>query len=343
MKWIIKTANHSKGLVQDEINSLIKPSYIEWLHDCVAIVETNEETISRIVESSGTAKIILSKPVIMKNGELITNIKNEKFSAHDLNIDHIIESGTFAVRHEHTGNLEKKLPTEWVERRLGAQILSFRNDLCVSLKNPEFKLIVISWQNGSCLGWLHATISFDSIAARAPKMGPYFRGGGMKPRLCRTLVNLLYPMSSLVLDPFCGHGGILREIADIGSFALGIEINKKLCRELLANNRYFGYDDVVAIIMGDSIHQPLRKSSYTQAITDPPYAIQTTTKGLDREDLLLKWLYNQNIGLKFVFTTPNTMLPSLPSKWVVDLDQEDYVHRSLTRRIRRATCKGDKT
>lgn len=338
---MIKTASHSKGLVQEEINTLVQPQSAEWLFDCIAIVEASEELISRIVESSATAKMIFANPTIMKKGELIESLKSDKISAHDLNLNLIDESSTFVVRHDHTGSNDNKLPTEWIEKELGARILSFRQDLKVNLMNPQFQYRAISWANGSCLGWLHATISFDGIASRAPKMGPYFRGGGMKPRMCRTLVNLLYPMSSVVMDPFCGHGGILREIADLGSFAIGIEINKKLCRELLGNNRHFGYADVIAIIMGDSLSPPFRKNAYNQAITDPPYAIQTTTKGLDREDLLSQWLQKQTKGLKLVFTTPENMLHSLPSQWEVNLDQKDFVHKSLTRRIRRANLRGD--
>lgn len=341
MRWVIKTASHSKGLVQDEINTLVHPNNIQWLYDCIALVETDEETISRIIESSATAKMIFREPIIMKKGELIQWLKNGKGSTQNLNLDQINEFSTFVVRHEHTGVIENKLPTEWIEKELGAVILSFRKDLKVNLKDPEFQYRAISWENGTCLGWLHAKISFDGIASRAPKMGPYFRGGGMKPRMCRTLVNLLYPLSPIVLDPFCGHGGILREIADLGSFAVGIEINKKLCRELLANNRHFGYVDVIAIVMGDSLSAPFRKNAYNQAITDPPYAIQTTTKGLDREDLLVQWLEKQTKGLILVFTTPDNMLHSLPSQWEVNLDQKDFVHKSLTRRIRRVILRGD--
>lgn len=326
--------------MQDELNTLIHPNKIQWLFDCVALVETSEETISRIVKTSATAKIILIEPIVLSKEELMRNLENGKLSAQDLNLDYLDKYGSFVVRHEHTGINERKLPTEWIEKQLGGNILSLRGDLKVNLNHPDFQFMLISWNEGTCLGWIHSRISFDGIASRAPKMGPYFRGGGMKPRLCRTLVNLLYPLSGTVLDPFCGHGGILREIADLGSFGIGIEINKKLCRELLANNRHYGYDDAVAIIMGDSINSPFRINSYSQAITDPPYAIQTTTKGKDREDLLLNWLEKQNQGLKLVFTTPTNMLHSLPHHWDLDVDQEDFVHKSLTRRIRRVIHRG---
>ena len=165
MKWVIKTASHSKGLVQDEINTLIHPYDIRWLYDCIAIVEANEGTIARIIEVSATAKMVFKQPIIMKKGELIKWLKNGKESARDLNLEKIDEFGTFVVRHEHTGIVENKLPTEWIERELGAVILSLRNDLKVNLQNPQFEYQVISWENGTCLGWLHTKISFDPIAS----------------------------------------------------------------------------------------------------------------------------------------------------------------------------------
>ncbi|MCH8908827.1 MAG: RsmD family RNA methyltransferase, partial [Candidatus Heimdallarchaeota archaeon] len=152
--------------------------------------------------------------------------------------------------------------------------------------------------------------------------------------------NLLHPFDAIILDPFCGHGGILREIADVGSYAIGIEVSKKVTRELLENNRHFGYDDRIEIIMGDSLHPPYRGDSFDQAVTDPPYAIQTTTIGRKPDDLLSEWIENQNENLVLVFTTPKEMLSNLPDNWVIDIDADDYVHRSLTRRIRRMKKKG---
>ncbi|MHA2097061.1 MAG: DNA methyltransferase [Candidatus Kariarchaeaceae archaeon] len=335
MKWLLKTACESKGLVKEEINTLGQRYPISWLHDCLVIIETSEKEILDIANKSAVVKMILRDPIVLDKMEIISFIENNQFPKNHLDNEYIKPSGQFVVRHEHTGNMKQKLPTEWIERNMGANILGNRKDLSVNLTNPDFEYYIITWKYASCLGWVHERISYQRIAARAPKMGPYFRGGGMKPRLCRLLVNLLQPLSSVILDPFCGHGGILRELADLGSFGVGIEINKKLCRELLANNRHFGYEDVIAIIMGDSIKSPLRMGAYDQAITDPPYAIQTTTKGLDREELILKWLQVQNKGLKLVFTTPDTMLLNLPSAWKVDIDEEDFVHKSLTRRIRR--------
>lgn len=340
LKWLLKLACDSLDLVQEEINALSAENTILWLNDCLGIVEMNSTEIEAISSSSAVMKFILIDPVLLEHNDVVALTQNYQFPEKHITEEFIPYESKFVVRHQHTGVVDKKLPTELIEREVGASILRKRGDLKVDLANDKNVYIIISWNHGSVMGWLYKTVEYTPIASRSPKMSPYFRGGGMKSRLCRLLVNLLSPLDSIILDPFCGHGGILREIADLGSFGIGIEINKKLCRELLANNRHFGYDNRIAIIMGDSLQAPLRKNSFIQAVTDPPYAIQTTTKGFDPADLLAKWLNNQGDGLKLVFTTPKTMLQELPNEWKVELDKEDFVHKSLTRRVRRATKGG---
>ncbi len=335
LKWLLKLACDSVDLVQEEINALSGENEILWLNECLGIVEMNSIQIENISNSSAVMKFVLIDPILLNHNDVVTLSENYKFPENHLSEEFISKGSTFVVRHQHTGVVDKKLPTELIEREVGASILSKRSDLKVDLKNETNAYIIISWNSGSVMGWLYKTVEYTPIAQRSPKMSPYFRGGGMKSRLCRLLVNLLSPLDSVILDPFCGHGGILREIADLGSFGVGIEINKKLCRELLANNRHFGFDNKIAIIMGDSLKAPLRKNSYNQAVTDPPYAIQTTTMGFNPADLLNKWLSNQREGLKLVFTTSKTMLQELSDDWKVDLDKEDFVHKSLTRRVRR--------
>lgn len=337
MKWLLKLACDSISLVEEEITILSNKRVVSWLTPCLGVVETESTEMYRIAQSSAVLKFILSDPIIGNHDELLHLVNNYQFPVKHLNEKYIPFGSKFVVRHQHTGVISKKLPTELIERKIGASILQKRPDLKVDLKNSEKAYSIISWDNGSVMGWIHQYIDYTPIASRSPKMSPFFRGGGMKSRMCRLLVNLLFPLNSVIIDPFCGHGGILREIADLGSFGIGVEINKKLCRELLANNRYFGFDDRTAIIMGDSLKAPFRNNAYAQAVTDPPYAIQTTTKGLDPSDLLNNWLNKQDIGIQLVFTTPKMMLQNLPPGWKIELDKDDFVHKSLTRRVRKVT------
>ncbi|OLS26490.1 MAG: tRNA (guanine(10)-N2)-dimethyltransferase [Candidatus Heimdallarchaeota archaeon LC_2] len=342
MKYLFKLACDSLDLVQEEIIALSKKKEISWLTECMGIFEMNHIELEEISNSSAVMKFIIIDPILLNHDEVIDLGKQFRFPDKHLNSEYIPNEATFVVRHQHTGSVDKKLPTEEIERTIGASILNGRQDLKVNLTMNDKTYMIISWKDGSVMGWIHKTVDYKPIASRAPKMSPYFRGGGMKSRLCRLLVNLLFPLNNIILDPFCGHGGILREIADLGSFGIGIEINKKLCRELLANNRHFGYDDRIGIIMGDSLMAPLRKNAYKQVATDPPYAIQTTTKGLDPSVLLNNWLSKQENGVKLVFTTPKTMLVNLSEQWTIEIDKDDFVHKSLTRRVRRVIKGGSK-
>jgi tRNA G10 N-methylase Trm11 len=281
-----------------------------------------------------TIKFILKKPITVNTKDLLDTKRLFRLRLDD-NHSTLHENSSFRARFFQIEKTSKLQDHDLIERNLGAWILSLYPRMKVDLEHPDQKLYAVSWGAHTAVGWVYGENTYSLISWREPKKSTYFRGGSMKPRLCRLLINLIQPLHPVVMDPFCGHGGILREIADLGSFAVGIEISKKVIRELKENNQFFGYDDRIAIIMGDALVAPLRRNAIMMVATDPPYAIQTTTKGMDRDDLLKTWLISQPKGVKLVFTTPAGMMNELPDGWRMDFDGNDYVHKSLTRRARR--------
>jgi len=332
--WVIRMVNSNSELAQLELNTLLNDCKLKWLTGSMAWVTCTEKRINEVFERSFRIKYVLSCPIVVEYQNLLkkNNAKLiEKLACHLLSKD----IQTFAVRFHHIEKEHKSVETLIVERNLGSWVFEANSDINVDLKNPDKQLIAISWGPKAAIGWLEFQKKFNDINWRAPKFTPYSRGGGMKPRLCRTLVNLHGELSPLMLDPFCGHGGILREMADLGKFAIGIEISKKVCFEMLDNNKITNYDGKIAPIMGDALNSPFRKNAISQVVTDPPYAIQTTTKGEDREELVKKWLDLQDFDQQVVISLPDSVLRELPANWTLDLDVSDYVHGSLTRRIRK--------
>ncbi len=333
MNWLVRLFDIHPNLVEEEINTLVLDKDIEWVSKNLALISTSESDIKDVFRRSISIKFILKSPIIIETSTILNDQEIKKLNIEEKSS--LTEKVEFVARfHQFNGNIKKSLKMD-IEKRIGGWILSSYPHYKVNLTNPNSKFYCVSWGKKSALGWVFGEKKYSEIAYREPKKLPYFRGGTMKPRLCRLLVNLLHPLHASVLDPFCGHGGLLREIADLGSFAVGIEINKKITRELKENNRCLDYDGLIAIIMGDSIRPPFRKKAFFMSITDPPYAIQTTTKGIARDVLFKSWMHEQPIKMKIVFTTPTDMIEQLPTGWIVDFDGYDYVHKSLTRRVRR--------
>ncbi|MHA2249817.1 MAG: RsmD family RNA methyltransferase [Candidatus Kariarchaeaceae archaeon] len=334
MDWLLSLFDIHPNLIHEEMRTLFDESEIRYFTSNLLTVSANETKISEILNLSASIKFILINPLLIKTEYLVFEEKLNEFTPYS-DIRNIPQNSEFLARFYQIKGSAYKSKTGKIERNLGSWILSRLPQLTVDLQRPKLKFYAVSWGEQSFVGWVYGENKYAQISWREPKKSPYFRGGGMKPRLCKLLVNLLYPFDPIILDPFCGHGGILREIAESGNFALGIEVSKKVARELKENNRYFGYDDRIAIIIGDSLKQPLRRHAVNMAVTDPPYAIQTTTIGMDREILVSMWLSRQEIPMKIVLTTPTSMLNKLPKGWRMDFEGDDYVHKSMTRRARR--------
>ncbi len=297
------------------------------------MVESSAELINNALLVSATIRYVVLDPILFKQSVLLDT--KEILSSIVSKVEMSDKETSFKVSMYQIGIRHMKLNSEKIEGRIGAIVKQQFPNLVVNLLNPDSKLVVLAWDDMAAMGWQEGEIEYSSINYRAPKNSPYFGGGAMKPLLSRICVNLLQPLKAIVLDPFCGHGGMLREIADLGSFAIGIEISTRVIRQASFNNRHHDYADLINLIQGDSLSPPFRKGGIQAIVTDPPYARQTTTIGRDRDKLMYDWFNILDGPMKIVITTPTNMFVDTPKSWQVDIDTEDYVHKSLTRRIRR--------
>ena len=297
------------------------------------MVHSSDEMMNNAINKSATIRYVVSDPVLFNQSLLLDT--NELLSSIVSKLDMSMVGSSFKVSMHQIGVKHITLNSENIEGRIGAMVKQQLPNIQVNLLNPDSKLIVLTWDDMTAIGWQKDEIIYSSINYRAPKNSPYFGGGAMKPLLSRICVNLLQPLNAIILDPFCGHGGMIREIADLGSFAIGIEISTRIIRQASFNNRHHGYADLINLIQGDSLFPPFRKGGIQAVVTDPPYARQTTTIGRDRDKLLYDWFNILDGPMKIVITTPTNMFVDTPKSWQIEIDAEDYVHKSLTRRIRR--------
>lgn len=330
MKWIIRISNTHRDIAIRELEILLSVNSYEWIMPLLVLVDAEQETIDFYVSRSASVKWVMKRPQIIEfNHSIKSTLKEVDYSVHKL----IEPPQTFAVRFNQLMNTEKYRGKQQIERLVGSKILELHPTLKVNLDNPTMYFRVINFQDKLVLGWIYTIVDFQRIENRSPKNSPFFGGGAMKSMLSKTLVNLLTPLSPLVLDPFCGHGGFLREISATGNFALGIEINSKIARECKINNNYHD-EEAIQVIIGDALNQPFRRKSISQVVSDPPYAHQSTTKGRDREELVEEWLKKSD-QRELVITLPDSMNIDIPSQFKLKFTEKDYVHNSLTRVVRK--------
>jgi tRNA (guanine10-N2)-dimethyltransferase len=86
----------------------------------------------------------------------------------------------------------------------------------------------------------------------------------------------------IVLDPFCGGGGILCEASLIGAKSIGIDLNWRLLMGSKKNLVSIGRD--YSVIQGDIRSLPVHECDCI--VTDPPYGRASSTRGAQAIELV---------------------------------------------------------
>lgn len=106
----------------------------------------------------------------------------------------------------------------------------------------------------------------------------------MSPKLARCMVNLSrVTEGQLVLDPFCGTGGILIEAGIIGCKVVGSDIYWKMKNGTAINLEHYGIEDYRTFNL--DVRELKMYEKVAAVVTDPPYGISTTTGDIDGNDI----------------------------------------------------------
>ncbi|WP_414468419.1 TIGR01177 family methyltransferase [Methanobacterium sp. ACI-7] len=172
-----------------------------------------------------------------------------------------------------------------------------------------------------------------------PHKRPFFYPGSMSPKLARGMSNLArVKEGSIVLDPFCGTGGILIEAGIIGGQVVGMDIDEKMVEGTKKNLSYCGINDY-RVYQGDArkIKLPFKVDAI---VTDPPYGISASTAGVESktiyEDSLLAMQEIINPDGYICMATPHYLdIKELVNhtKFKIIEQYEIRMHKSLTRVI----------
>ncbi len=141
-------------------------------------------------------------------------------------LENIEIEGSFKVE---GGNMElrKKIGKIIVEEK-GAK---------VNLEKPEIVIKIF----GDYFCREIARINRSQFETRRPMQRPFSIPTTMHPRIARALVNLAEIKENEVLvDPFCGTGGILIEAGLMGIKIIGVEIKEELVKGCRKNLEYYG-------------------------------------------------------------------------------------------------------
>jgi tRNA (guanine10-N2)-dimethyltransferase len=203
----------------------------------------------------------------------------------------------------------------------------------VSLKNPEIEYRAILSEDTCYFGQVLFTFDRGSYDVRNPGKRDFFHPGVMMPRMARTLVNIANVRGGdLLLDPFCGTGGILIEAYLLGARVMGSDFDPMMVQGSRQN--ICGSD----LMLADATHLPFGDHTVDTVVTDFPYGQSVCIKKSDTMDTLYSDALEEirrvlKRGKRAVVVTHRDISSIAAEYFTVVQRHDQRVHKSLTRRI----------
>ena len=242
----------------------------------------------------------------------------------------------FAVR---VKRFNTEIDTVATERRVGHLILTNTENISVNLSDPKSFIRVVAHQSRIYLCFGKYQLNKKYFEEMKPHKRPFFHPGCMSPKLARCMANLArVKEGDVVLDPFCGTGGILIEAGLIGCKVIGCDIDWKMKKGTATNLEYAGVTDYKTHVV--DVRELEMYEEVDAVVTDPPYGISTTTCGEGASGIFSEFLQSIEHSMKkdalLVMASPHTLdIDSLLNDVGFELLEryEIKMHRSLTRII----------
>jgi tRNA (guanine10-N2)-dimethyltransferase len=239
---------------------------------------------------------------------------------------------------------------------LKAQIIkSFSKRRLVNVKYPDFEIVL--YHNGEHELYLVkkiADIPRSAFETRKPQNRPYFAPVSLHPRLARCIINLAgLTDGGVILDPFCGTGGLLLEAGLMDFTTIGADINERMTNGTKTNLNNWHINNYT-ILQSDISKLPERLKTVSKArsknnntaptllpdaiVTEPPYGRASTTAGRTVESVL-KDSFNVFFEIlpsagRLVISLPGAELPNNVTNKFEILDKYTvHIHKSLTKSI----------
>ena len=203
----------------------------------------------------------------------------------------------------------------------------------VSLNHPAVEFRAIISEDRCYFGRVLHSFNRSSFDERNPGKRDFFHPGVMMPRMARTLVNLACANpGDILLDPFCGTGGILIESELLGIRSVGSDFDPLMVNGSRIN--LSGAD----LLIADTTRLPFRDQSIDTVVTDFPYGQSVCILKADSMDQLYDDALGQirrvmKPGRRAVVVTHRDISAIARQHFRVIQHHYQRVHKSLTRQV----------
>ncbi|WP_455368585.1 THUMP domain-containing protein [[Eubacterium] cellulosolvens] len=246
----------------------------------ILTLNSNPKCLQSVKKRSGMCEVAGNLIFQCKNSEdqIINEIKKIDFSEYfDSKITYSVRISTLFGSSGHINKMK-------MERELGRIIESSSPIAKVDLKHPDKEFIGIGDIDHFFFGLKKISCKVSSLKSRTPKLRPALHPSTIDPMLARCFVNLARAkIDEILLDPFCGVGGILIEGGLLGCQIVGSDLDYAMINKANTNLRYYGLDGA-SLLIADARMCPY--DNVDSIATDPPYGRGSSTMGIRPQKLI---------------------------------------------------------
>jgi len=207
------------------------------------------------------------------------------------------------------------------ERELAEKIWNKLKNPIVNLKNPKTQFNLLSKKYFGLLIYKNQ----DDYEKRKTKNRPESHPSSLHPKLAKAMINLTGAIkSSIILDPFCGSGGLLIEAGLMGMKIEGSDLDRNMVNRAKINLKHY---KIKAKVEQKDALTITRKYKYV--VTDLPYG--KSTKVTNIKSLVKEFLDNIKANVIVLGLPDFIKLPK--NKYKVESYFKHYLHKSLSKKI----------
>lgn len=317
MKKIFVLSKQNLELSKYEVLSLQSenPSKIKYLlYDNLLVVDAGKDISERLAYTKQINTLLF----VIKQNALKTAITSFDWKS--------VYRGNYAVKIHGDIGLSARDAGSLVWRKLELQNVRPK----VNLSKPKTIIEIFKVKNKTIISLFDKEIKSD-FEKRKPHMRPELAPISLHPKLARCLVNLTGVQKGVLLDTFCGTGGILIEAGLIGLTPVGYDILKKMVNISMINLKRYKIKKYT--LMQKDSTKIKRKFDYIA--TELPYGINTKKQNLLKLYSNFLRTLKHILRKKAVLTFPNKIPINLIKKHNLKIEKtfDYYIHKNLTKKI----------
>lgn len=286
--------------------------------------------------NSDTVDIIAQRGAyVYIGGRFVTSFQSKSQPKDIENIDfkpYIQEDDAFAVRIMGTRDEGRKVK---LETMIGSAVTRQLPSVVVRLSHPDVLIWGCGHSNKIYLGCTRNWYPKKGWRLRRARSKPFFHASALYPKFARALVNLtMVREDETILDPFCGTGTVIQEASLMNIEAIGLDLDKKMCRGTYRNLKHLHLKRT-SLVRCDSTVLPIKTAD--AIATDLPYGRCSSTKGKTLPTIMDSFLREMcrilPSGKKATLVYPKGIKLILPRELVMTQMHEIFIHTHLTRVI----------